>query len=106
MVMKVGWFLNAVASSTTEATPEVISLMRSEAEAFLRCGGSLSFDKYKSLTEEERNAFEAAASQLRFEQAAAIAAIVAEWKSPEVEETPEDKIRKALQEKLFIPSPK
>lgn len=105
MVMKVGWFLNAVASPTTEATPEVLSLLEERAEGFLRSGGMISWAEYQAMTVEEKNAFEKAFSQIRLEQAAAIAAIVSEWKAP-VEESDEDKIRKALEQKLFIPTPK
>lgn len=103
--IRVGWFLNAVASPTTEATPEAIELIRDSAEAFLRCGGAVSFAEYQAMTLEERTAFEAAFAQLRLEQAAAIAAIVAEWK-PAPEKTEEEKIREALNQKLFIPTPK
>lgn len=102
--MRIGWFLNAVASPTTEATPEVLSLLEEQAEGFLRSGGTLTWAEFKALTDEERAAFESAKARLTLELASAIAAIVAEWKPKSAEEIADEKIREALKQKLFVPS--
>lgn len=107
MVMKVDWFTASIASSNTEATPEVLSFMEECAEDFLRCGGSPTWDQYRSMSPETKAAFRRAKSNLLLEQAAAIAAIVSEWKPVEKPKTPEsqveDEVRAALVSELRVP---
>lgn len=69
MSIQVDWFQAGYAVSSEEPSREAMVVMSRDAEAFMRAGGWISWDKWRSLSPESRSAWIDAGNRIAVERA-------------------------------------